>query len=79
MFSLKDDDFENAIDQSLLRNELKIVWKNGYIERQQIHSLDPKARLIEQNRLMRAKLKSSDGNTVEIHDQVQYCRFFNFL
>lgn len=63
---ISDNDFEDAINYSLLRDDMV---KDIGLSKLNNQSLDPELIQREKERVIRAQLNSSDGNIAEKHDQ----------
>nr|AOE48126.1 putative gustatory receptor GR6 [Scaeva pyrastri] len=69
MIRIEDEEFEEVLSYSLLRNDLQTLHKVGKPDANKLLTLNDAARKREQKRSERAKLKSANGDHVEIHDQ----------
>lgn len=63
---ISENDFEDAINFSLLRDDMA---KNIGSSKLNNQSLDPELIQREKERVIRAQLNSADGNIAEMHDQ----------
>lgn len=72
MFGIKDRDMDDALNNSLLQADL-----NGFCEKNKRRastlsgSLDSDLMQREKERIIRSQLDSSNGEAVDLHDQVR--------
>lgn len=68
MRQIGESDLDAAINYSLLRGDMNsVIFKDG---NPMDGTMKPEIIEREKERIIRSQLNSSDGNTVEIHDQV---------
>lgn len=72
MFGIKERDFDDAINNCLLRKDMK-GFCDSYMKTGATLSgdLDPDLMQREKERIIRSQLDSSDGVAVDLHDQVK--------
>lgn len=73
MFGIKESELDDAINNSLLRADMK-----SFCEKQKIKKEfsgggvdDPEVLQREKERIIRSQLNSADGEAVDLHDQVK--------
>lgn len=70
MVRIEEPDLDNALNISLLRDDMDQIWHIMNSDEKSVHNaMDPTLIQREKERAIRSQLNSADGNTAEIHDQ----------
>ena len=73
MFGIQERELDEAISHSLLRADMEVFCDSATKKTgpRLSGTLDPDILQREKERILRSHLDSSDGNAVELHDQVE--------
>lgn len=71
MFGIKESDFDYGINNSLLRTDMSDICDMKKKGQSLVNVVDPEFVEREKERFQRSQLNSSDGDAVELHDQVE--------
>lgn len=70
MVRIEEADLENALNISLLRDDMDQIWHIMNSDEKSVHNaMDPTLIQREKERAIRSQLNSANGVTAEIHDQ----------
>lgn len=70
MVRIEEADLENALNISLLRDDMDQIWHIMNSDEKSVHNaMDPTLIQREKERAIRSQLNSAHGDTAEIHDQ----------
>lgn len=70
MVRIEEADLENALNITLLRDDMDQIWHIMNSDEKSVHNaMDPTLIQREKERAIRSQLDSSNGVTAEIHDQ----------
>lgn len=79
MFGIKERDLDDAINSSLLQSEMNNIFDLNSKSQNLTRPIDPQLAEREKERILRSQLNSSDGDAVELHDQVNFSLQFLLL